>query len=114
LLQAVHGAERHPTMLALHNRPDWNRLLPVLQRLGLSLEHGAIVMIGNRVLAGDVEEFESMRASGKLEQMLGSIGWLKAPDSDRRPTARKPKMAKVQKREKTEVERALEQAKRQL
>ena len=112
LLQAVHGAERHPTMLALHNRPDLEKLLPVLRRLGLDIDHGAIAMVGNTVVTGDMEELDEMRASGKLEQLLESIGWVKAAEAGKKPTAWKPKMARVKRREKSEVERALEQAKR--
>lgn len=116
LLHAIHGSERHPTLIPVHNRPDRASVLEVLKRLGVPVEYGALAMIGNRVIAADLEEIEEMRASGKLGQLLASIGWNEEENRKRGegPIKRdwKPKFAKVEKKEKTEVEHALEAAKR--
>lgn len=74
-------------------------------------------MIGNRLIAADLEEVEEMRASGKLGNLLGSIGWneeenMKRAGGKGEKREWKPKFAKVVKREKTEVEHALEAVKR--
>ena len=117
LLHAIHGSHRHPTLISVHNRPDKESILDVLKRLNVPVEYGALAMIGNRLIAADLEEVEEMRASGKLGNLLGSIGW-NEEENMKRAGAKgekrdwKPKFAKVVKREKTEVEHALEAVKR--
>ena len=107
LLKAIHGPDRHPTLIKLHGRPDKDRLMQIFDRLELPFENGVIVMIGNRPFKADLEEIEEMRASGKLELLLNSIGWSERRGQKSRGW--KPRLATVKRREKTEVEHALEQ-----
>jgi hypothetical protein len=110
ILHEIHGAHRHPTLINLHGRPDRDRLLKVLTRLGMPTEHGSVVMIGNRPVAGNLEKVKEMKASGKLAELLGSIGWNEQKKASGKGW--KPKHAKYVKKPKTEVEHALEVAKR--
>lgn len=68
-------------------------------------------MIGNTPIVGDLEGVEELRGSGKLKSMLDRIGWVKEEQKQVKPKNQwKPKLAKVKKRELTEVEAALKQA----
>lgn len=65
-------------------------------------------MIGNTPIVGDIEGIEELRGSGRLRDMLAKIGWIEEDKKHGREKVQwKPKLAKVQKRELTEVEEAL-------
>lgn len=67
-------------------------------------------MIGNQPLIGDAKGLEELKNSGKLAEMLGKIGWFKGngqKHSGEEGQRWKPKLAKMGKKEKSELERAL-------
>jgi hypothetical protein len=68
-------------------------------------------MIGNTPIVGDLEGVEELRGSGKLRSMLDRIGWIKEEEKQAKQKNQwKPKLAKVKKRELSEVEQALKRA----
>jgi hypothetical protein len=65
-------------------------------------------MIGNTPIIGDLEGVEELRGSGKLREMLNKIQEEKKVARDKNQW--KPKLAKMKKRELSEVELALKRA----
>jgi len=110
LLSEIHGSHRRPTLLPLTARPDFDKLLPILNRLDFPMEHGAVVMLGNRPFAADLEKMREMKESGRLANLMNAIGWAEG-NKEVAKKGWKPNMAKVKRKEKTEVEHALEVAK---
>ena len=120
MLSALHGPKRRPTLLSIHDRSDLPLLLDILTRLDLPLQHGhPLVVIGNQPFVADIERMEEMRGSGQLEEMLELIGWVDKSEPIAEPSASvaagrewKPKLAKWEKKEISEVEHALQAAKK--
>ena len=68
-------------------------------------------MIGNTPIVGDLEGVEELRGSGKLREMLNKIGWIEEEKKAARDKNQwKPKLAKMKKKELSEVELALKRA----
>jgi hypothetical protein len=77
LLRALHGPERHPTLIPCHGRSDLKLLHGIFDRLELPIKHHPLVMIGNEPIIGDDDLWEELRGSGKLTKMLEKVGWVK-------------------------------------
>ena len=68
-------------------------------------------MIGNTPIVGDLEGVEELRGSGKLREMFNKIGWIEEEKKVARDKNQwKPKLAKMKKKELSEVELALKRA----
>jgi len=110
VLSALAGSHRHPTLIPCHGRRDLPLIRSIFDRLDIPIQHHPLIMIGNTPIVGDIDGLEELRGSGKLREMLKKIGWVKEEDGSGKKKAWKPKMAKVKKRQVSEVERALKQA----
>lgn len=75
------AADRVPTLMPCHSRPDRDLLSSVLDRMSVPLKHTPLVMIGNTPVLGGEDALEDLRLSGKLHQLLASIGWIE-PSAD--------------------------------
>lgn len=79
ILQAMPlAADRVPTLMPCHSRPDKDLLSSVLDRMSVPLRHTPLVMIGNTPILGGEDALEDLRLSGKLHQLLASIGWIES------------------------------------
>lgn len=98
-------------MIPVHGRQDLPILRSIFDRLSIPIAHHPLVMIGNTPIVGDLEGVEELRGSGKLRSMLDRIGWIKEEEKQAKQKNQwKPKLAKVKKRELSEVEQALKRA----
>lgn len=97
-------------MIPVQGRQDLPLLRSILDRLSIPIAHHPLVMIGNTPIVGDIEGIEELRGSGRLREMLDRIGWIEKDKKQGREKVQwKPKLAKVQKRQLSEVEQALKQ-----
>jgi hypothetical protein len=96
-----------PTLIPVHSRPDRQTLISLLDRLNLSIAQHPLIMIGNKPIVGDIKGLQSN--SETLKNMMSEIGWVKV---DNGQEGWKPKFAKVAKKDVTEVERAMLDAKK--
>ena len=107
-LAAIHGSNKRPTLLPLHGRPDLQRLLRIGSRFDVDLSH-PLIMLGNRPISADPETWQELHNSGKLRNLMASIGWKDEGDNTPRKKF-KPKVAKIARRSLTEVEAAIKLA----
>ncbi|ORY26961.1 hypothetical protein BCR39DRAFT_539550 [Naematelia encephala] len=103
-LESIHGPTKKPTLIPCHGRADLALLRSIFNRFGVDIQRHPLIMIGTEPVVGDAEVLEEMSNSGRLNEMLAKIGWGKK-ETDK--NAWKPKVAKVEKRELTEIELAL-------
>lgn len=97
-------------MIPVQGRQDLPLLRGIMNRLSVPINHHPLVMIGNTPIIGDIDGIEELRGSGRLREMLDRIGWIEMDKKAGREKVQwKPKLAKVQKRELSEVEKALKQ-----
>ena len=63
-------------MIPCHTRADRKLLQGIFERLSIPFKHHPLVMIGNTPIIAAEETMEDLRGSGKLEELLKSIGWV--------------------------------------
>ena len=98
-------------MIPVHGRQDLPLIRSIFNRLSIPIAHHPLVMIGNTPIVGDLEGVEELRGSGKLREMLNKIGWIQEEKKVARDKNQwKPKLAKMKKKELSEVELALKRA----
>ena len=79
-----------------------------MNRLAIPLNDHPLIMIGSTPIIGDMEGLEGLRGNGQLASMLGRIGWKKDAKKGKGDVGDwQPKLAKVKRREVSELEAAL-------
>lgn len=72
---ARHGQGRRAALINTRQRRDGDAVNAVLRRLGHDLRRNPILVVGGEVFDASPERMTELRKSGKLHEILASMGW---------------------------------------
>lgn len=72
---ARHGQGRRAALINTRQRRDSGAVNAVLQRLGHDLASNPVLVVGGEMFDASQERMKELRDSGKLHEILTSMGW---------------------------------------